>query len=246
MQIAKFFLFGDQEDISPVQEIGQPMPFTYVNMYPGFYTLGGETWDCTRAGLYRFKVEGEPFFRNRIVQGNAPFDVFAILSSLCWNHVHGGADESTWNLQAVADRGRYVVWRMRCGYICNFVEWLLPQYGYTVRQVGVMTNESPNGYDDGHAVIELWHDGKWKMFDMTMGCWWRGADGTHLDVQEFIDHIAGGSPMPERMPLDGKQRRWDYETIPGGTFDMGLYGEFLLSSPAQEEAWFRRIFQRKL
>lgn len=244
MQVAKFYLNETVEDLTPVGGTAAAMPFQYVNMPPGVYSLGGQVWDCTRAGLYRFKVPSEAFFRNRIVQGNSPFDVFAILSAICWNHIHGGADEASLNLQAVADRGRYFVWRMRCGYICNFVQWLLPQYGYTVRQIGVSTLGPKNGYDDGHAVIELWHGGKWKMFDLTNGRYWKDASGVHMSAAEFIAAIAGGAPMPEHIKLDGKQRRWDHESVTGGTLDMGLYGELCIGTDAQMEAWIRRIYQK--
>jgi hypothetical protein len=243
MQIARFYLNDTETDLTPTTG-GTSMPFSYVWMPPGIYTLGGQSWDCRQIGLYRFKVENEPFFRNRIVFGSGPpIDIYSSVSAVCWNHIHGAAHETTGDLSGVAHSGRYGVWRMRCGYIGNFMAWLVPQLGYQMRQISVWTLEAANGYDDGHQVVEILINGKWCMFDITDGCYWRDANGVHMSTAEFIAAIAGGSPLPTKVKLDGKQRRWDHEMIPGGTFDMGLYGDLLLGTDAQMEAWFRRIFQ---
>jgi len=242
MQVAKYFINETTEDLTPTTG-GTPLPGGSTFMLPGVYTLGGQSWDCTRAGLYRFKMENEAFFRNRIVAGSPP-DLYAVVSAVCWNHIHGSADDVIGNLQPVSDKGRFFVWRMRCGYIGNFMAWLLPQYGMTVRQVGVSTLGPTNGYDDGHQVLEVFHGGKWKMFDITNGRYWKDANGAHMSTSEFIAAIAGGAPMPECVLLDGKQRRWDHEGVPNGTLDMGLYGELCIGTEAQMEAWIRRIYQK--
>lgn len=243
MQVAKFYLFENEEDLIPTTGGTAVLPGGSTFMLPGVYTLGGQSWDCTRAGLYRFKQENEVFFRNRIVAGS-PVDLYAVVSAVCWNHIHGAADEVIGNQQPVSDRGRFFVWRMRCGYIGNFMSWLMPQFGFTVRQVGVSTLGPTNGYDDGHQVLEVFHGGKWKMFDITNGRYWKDANGVHMSAAEFIAAIAGGAPMPETVKLDGKQRRWDHEAVPGGTLDMGLYGELCIGTEAQMEAWIRRIYQK--
>lgn len=243
MQVAKFYLNDAVEDLTPTSGTAPAMPFQYVTMAPGMYSLGGQVWDCTRAGLYRFKHESEAFFRNRIVFGN-PFDLYAIISAVCWNHIHGTGHEVIGNLQPVSDAGRMFVWRMRCGFIGNYMAWLLPQFGFSVRQVGVSTLGPKNGYDDGHQVLEVLHGGKWKMFDLTNGMYWKDASGVHMSTSEFIAAIAGGAPMPEHVALDGKQRRWDHDQVSGGTLDLGLYGELLIGTDEQMEAWIRRIYQK--
>lgn len=240
VEIAKFYLFDSVEDLTPVSG-GGSMQFSHVTMSPGIYAVGNQSFDCTRAGLYRFKLEGEAFFRNRIVGG----DLYALISAVSWNTVQGVAHEGG-AMQAVSDLGRYLVWRMRCGYTGNYCSWLLPQYGYQVRQVGVISSPSDrNGYDDGHQVIEVMHAGKWRMFDVTSGCYWRNAAGDHLSTEEFIAHIANNGPMPEYMPLDGNQRRWSNDTItlPNGLMDLMLYGRYI-DDVVTREGWMRRVFHQ--
>ena len=243
VQIAKRYIFDTTEDLRPTTG-GVEMPFKHVTMPPGVYVAGEESWDCTRPGLYRFKVTSESFFRNRIVYDRS--DLYGLVSAVCWNLVQGTAHETTGDIQAVSDVGRYVVWRMRCGYIGNYMAWLLPQFGFQVRQVGVICSaERRNGIDDGHQVVEVFHNDRWVMFDMTNGCYWEDASGAHMGTQAFIDHIADGKPFPTKRLLDGNQRRWDHESIPlaeGAQLDMGLYGELCVTGIETSEGWMRRIF----
>lgn len=214
------------------------MPFGSAFMRAGIYTLGGETWDCKRQGLYRFMVSGEQFIRNRIVVDD-PIDVYALISAICWNHVHGSGDEGYDN-QTLSNMGRYQRWRLRCGYIVDLVLWLLPQLGLSGRKINVYTREPRNGHDDGHVVLDTAHG----MWDFTNGCYWRDAGGKHLSTTAIIRHIANGGPMPERVFLDGDSRRADAEIadMPAGpAFDLGLYNELVVLPDF--EAWMRRIFQ---
>lgn len=244
LEVARFRVFDTDENLTPVAGPGVTMPFQNVTMPPGVYNFGGSAWDCTRPGLYIFKHSTELYFRNRIVFGAAPFDPYPIVSAVCWNHVHGCGSETVGNLQPVSDSGRMVVWRMRCGFIGNYLAWLMPQFGFSVRQVGVHSlQQPPHPADNGHQVFEILLGGKWRMFDITNGCYWRDANGDHMSTAEFIAAIAGGAPLPQRLPLDGKQHRWDHEVLPGYNWDMGLYGNLVIGTDAQREAWTRRIFQ---
>lgn len=247
MQIKKFYCGETVQDI----QLAAPgaayaaMPFGSAYMYSGNYELDGQVWDCNAPGLYRFKVEAEQFFRLRIVLGPmGAADLYAIVSAMCWNHVHGAEDESS-NLQAVSNKGKYQRWRLRCGVIAALAAWLLPQVGFTARTVNVSTTGPKNGYDDGHIVLEVLHAGQWRMFDMTNGCYWTDSSGNHLSTAQFINHIAGGSPMPQKIRLDGDDSRWQVSPIAmsGGVLDLGLYGAMVIGDPSQQEAWLRRIFQ---
>lgn len=247
MQIAKLYAGEAVSDVplAPASALALPMPFGSMYMFSGFYELGGQAWDCTTPGLYRFKIEAERFFRMRIVLGveGSP-DLYGIVSGMCWNHVHGAEDETN-NWQLLSNKGRYQRWRLRCGVIAGLAAWLLPQVGFVTRVVNVSTVEAKNGYDDGHLVLEVLHAGQWRMFDMTNGCYWLDAGGNHLRTAQFIAHIAGGGPMPQKVCLDGNDARWQASPIGviGGSLDLGLYGEMVIGSPDQQESWLRRIFQ---
>lgn len=243
MDFAKHYLNEEITDVATATG-GIPMPFGSTFMGKGIYTVQGRTFDFTRQGLYRLKLDGVHYFINRIVTDGANTDIYALMSAICWNHIHGSSDEGV-DYQTMADKGRYQKWRLRCGVIIEMLRWLLPQLGFTVRSQGVITLGPKNGFDDGHAVLETQHNGEWRMWDLTNGCYFRNAAGKHLSTAEFIAHIANGAPMPTKVKLDGNDRRWDNEVITfnGLPWDMGLYGENFIGTDAQQEAWFRRIYQ---
>jgi hypothetical protein len=240
MQFSTFYCH-DEVSAIPTTTGGSAMPFVSTYMAPGVYTLGGQSWDCTRPGLYRFKHPNEAFFRNRITTTNPTGDVYALISAICHNHIHGVADEGV-EYQTMSNRGMQVRWRLRCGVIAGMCAWLLPQVGVSSRVINVKTVGPLTGYDDGHLVLETYHSGAWRMWDLTNRCYWRDGTGKHLSTAEFIAHIAGGAPMPEQVKL-APGEAWDAEVavVGGNRLDLGLYGEHVISP--NPDTWFRRIFQ---
>jgi hypothetical protein len=239
MQVAKFYVHDEVSPILPATG-GTAMPFGSAYMVPGIYTLGGQSWDCTRPGLYRFKLANEAFFRQRIVLNS---DIYALMSAICHNHAHGSADEGL-AYQDMSNRGRFTRWRLRCGVIAGMVNWLMPQIGNTSRVVNVSTNGPLNGYDDGHIVLETRHGTEWRMWDFTSGCYWRDANGVHLSVAGFISWLQNNPGLPLQVMLDPGPPRWDVEVVNvnGTPLDLGLYGDEVISQ--NPEIWFRRIFQK--
>jgi len=243
MRVAKRYVHDTVTNLTPTTG-GSAMPFGSVYMLAGTYTLGGQSWDCTQPGLYRFMVEGEMFFRNRIVVDVNNLDMYALMSSVCWNHIHDDKDETTdWN--GLHAKGRYQKWRLRCGFVTDMMVWLFTSGGlpWPSRKINVRTLGPLNGADDGHIVIETLHGSDWRMWDLTNGCYWRNSAGKHLSATEFIAHIANNGPMPTKVLLDGTDRRWNTGgvAVSGGVLDYSLYGELIID--ADPEAWFRRIFQ---
>jgi hypothetical protein len=242
MQVARFYVHDEASQI-PTTTGGSVMPFGSMFMVPGVYTLDGQSWDCTRSGLYRFKVDGEPYFRQRIVLDS---DLYALMSAISHNHTHGAADEAQ-TYQNMSNRGRFTRWRLRCGVICGMVHWLMPQIGVTSRVVNVSTLGPLNGFDDGHIVLETLDGSDWRMWDFTNGCYWRDEFGQHLSASGLIAWLQNNpTGLPERVSLDPCHPRWDVEVVTVGSnlLDLGLYGDECIGSPAQVEAWVRRIFQQ--
>lgn len=235
--MSKFYVHNEQSDI-PLAIGGAALPGGSAFMFPGIYIVNGQSYDCSRQGLYRWWVPAG-YFVNRIVVGSgAALDVYAVISAISWNHVHGTGTESDY--QSMSNAGRTVKWSARCGHIAGMCTWLMPQLGVSARIVNASTVGPKNGYDDGHVVFETLHGAEWRMWDITNGCYFRDANGKHLSVAEFISHIANGGPMPERVRLDYDNK---YNHDYAGSLDLGLYWQWVLESPEQSEAWYRRIFQ---
>ena len=250
MQATDFRVFNEVTEV-PQGVGGAAMPTGSVYMQPGHYVLQGQSWDCTRPGLYRFKPSdnpggvSHPYVLHRIVTNWQAPEIYALMSAVCHHHIHASQDEGL-DWQIMSNRGIYGKWRARCGFIAGLMVWTLPQFGIQARSVNIATNLPANGYDDGHFVLETKHGAEWRMWDLTMGCYWRDSAGKHLSTAEFIAHIANGGPLPEKVQLDPGDRRFQTDVVAVGPhrLDMGAYNEMCNSSPAQTEAWLRRIFQK--
>jgi hypothetical protein len=239
--IAKFMLLDEESDIPVSLVVGGALPYGSAFMAAGHYVVNGITYDCTRQGLYRWwNPTGQ--FINRIVIGyNSALDVYALISAISWNHTHGTGTEQG-DYQTISNVGRYRKWVMRCGYAAGLVNWLLPQVGGPgVRIVNVSTTGAKNGFDDGHVVVETRHGAEWRMWDLTNGCYFRNSAGKHMSSSDLISWFsANPTGMPEEVRLDADMR---VSSDVGGSLDIGLYWKYMLETPVQVEAWYRRIFQ---
>lgn len=242
---AEHYLHDQVTPVSTSPSGGTAMPLGSVCMTRGIYTLYGQTWDCTRDGLYIFRDPAKSFFVHRIVTPwGQPTDVYSLLSAVSYNHVHGVVDESN-DYQAMSNNGIYRRWRLRCGYIAGLCAWLLPQshIGIPSRVRNVTTLGPKNGFDDGHLVLETQHGAEWRMWDMTNGCYFRDSAGRHMSTSEFISWLnANPSGMPSKTMLSPLLSKWGSDVAPGYNWDYGRQGR-LWDDPVYSEAWYRRIFQ---
>ncbi len=241
---AKFYQGSEVSDVPVLTSGGVPMPTNSAYMTPGIYSFRGYVLDCTRTGLYVIRTEDSPNFVNKIVLGS---DIYEIMSAICWNHLHGTADNSWPTWQELSNRGRWGTWRLTCGYISGMVDWLMPQIGVSSRVLTVITLGPKNGYDDGHTVIETFHNGKWCMWDLTMKRYFVDANGQHMSTAELIAAIANGGAMPQHIDLAPGAPRVssDVANINNGSnvLDYRRYWENFVSTPQQIEDWYRRCFQ---
>lgn len=210
-----------------------PLPSSAVGLTPGKYLFNGKGYDCTASGLYRFWNGGNSAIQSRLVMATG--GIYDFLAGISWHHTHGVEDE-TYNYQALANGGMTHKWRLRCGYVAGFCIWYLQQYGYQCRKINLLTLEALNGVDDGHIVFEVFHEGKWKLWDITNGCYFK-LSGVHLSAAEII---SAGVANCERVLLDADE---NYGASLAGNFCMGSYADLMLNTPTEVDAWFARIFQ---
>lgn len=246
---AKLFVGTENPDGVDVNKIagGTPIPsLNTISMTPGTYIYNGESFDCSRQGLYRFRpvdANGNPTnsrMHNKICWSpGANFDIYSVMSAISWNHVHGRADEH-YDFQATANASTYRVMRSTCGHISAWCQWFLSFAGIQTRIVNVTTLGPLNGWDDGHIVIETFTNGKWRMWDHTTGRYFVDVNGGHMSTAQFVAAIANGGQMPDHVMM-AADKLWNHEAE--GELDFGLHRQFFRSSPEHIEKWYRRIFQ---
>lgn len=64
----------------------------------------------------------------------------------------------------------------------------MPQLGYQARYAGAITHEEWNTVNDGHAMVEIYMDGKWVIFDLAFNTrFWH--DGEPLNLREVAENL---------------------------------------------------------
>ena len=217
------------------------LPTGSVWMATGLYSYGGQVFDCTEEGLYRFfnPTTGATTSRLALKNFTGGANLYKVLEGVCWNHVHGAQDTGT-SWQAMSNAGMARKWRAQCGTIVGLMVWALNQFGFTARSRNPTTLEPLNGYDDGHVVLETQHGSDWRMWDLTNGVWYRNASGKHLSTTEFVQAVTAGGALPEAVLLCPFRQNNSDTT---GAIDLAVYGDMKTLTPAEREAWVRRIFQ---
>lgn len=242
--LAKFFCGQEVSDVPLAPEATAPLWSTSSAMPAGKYVFNGVGYDCTRKGLYCFSAEtpGNIAIRCRLVHWSGPGstdgDLYSFLSGVSWHHVHATDDEGLTG-QTLANAGMTHKWRLRCGPLTDLLLWWLPSYGYTARKIQIWTNEPSNGYNDGHIAFEVMHEGKWKLWDITNGCYFADpVTGIHLSAAEII---ALGVLNCARVPIDRDEKRGS--SVANGRCLATGQDMSLLSQEGIDE-WFSRIYQR--
>lgn len=76
--------------------------------------------------------------------------------------------------------------RISCDKAVELMGWLMPQLRYQARYAGAITHEEWNTINDGHAMVEIYMDRKWVLFDLAFNArFWR--DGEPLNLREFAE-----------------------------------------------------------
>lgn len=210
------------------------LPAISVFMPAGNYVFAGQGYDCTAPGKYSFWSGTN--IQNRIVAGTA----YETLSAVSWNTMHASADEALLTgsgVQVFSNAGMKHKWRVRCGYIADYVVWLMPQFGISARKVHLNALPPFNGVDDGHYVPEVYVDGAWRAWDMTNAVIFRDASGAHLSVAQIV---ANGVLNCTRERIDGDPRAGC--DVPDG-FCLATYSDLTFLSAVDQDAWFDRIYK---
>lgn len=216
---------------------------------PGIYNIDGYNVDCRVPGLYRFKLPGRGYWLNRIIGKSTAgvTDLYALMSAVSWNQVYGNAHELSADpvtmtdaqCQSISNSGHYGKWRMRCGYVVRFLQWLLPQYGVSSRRIQLNTGEEFNGDSDGHVAIETYANGRWSLWDISNGLYFTDANGLHLNTREVMEHFrAGTSPTVVRIDATDK---WSSDAP--NFFDMSVWRDAEVLTPSELDAWHKRVMQ---
>lgn len=236
--ISKYYINQEVIDTPRASTAGDPLTLGISWMPKGIYRFGGVDFDCTHAGLYRFWDQSEAIIHSRLVYaypGQIEPDLYGFLSGLSWHHMHDSRDEALEGRE-LAIAGHNHCWRLRCGPTVNLARWFLSgKYRYQTRQINLAILDPRWSVFNGHIVVEIYHDGKWKLWDISNGVIFK-KDGIHLNAEEII---LQGANNCERIRIDGGGKRGS--AAENGWCSRSATDLFIL--PDAGNAWFKRIYQ---
>jgi hypothetical protein len=164
---------------------GAAMPSGLFIM-PGRYKAYGQTYDMTAPGLYRFFNYTDLTTIQRVVYSTS--DPVPVISAMQWIFTQSYVENSLTNMQ-LTNIAKSDKLRISCGKAVAYMTWLMPQFGYPARYAGAITQEEWNYVNDGHAMVEIFMNGKWVLFDLAFNTrFWR--DGVPLSLYEVASDLS--------------------------------------------------------
>ena len=103
--------------------------------------------------------------------------------------------------------------------------------------------EEPNGYNDGHAMFEVyWPEaGKWILVDADMGLLFK-ADGQFLSIEE-VAKLVKEDRRPEFFVLAQKAAVLDPFFLRADGYNYALEFRWRWGTPEGKWQWYRRVMQ---
>jgi len=200
--IVSFTTYGFHSDLLEGSIIkcnkSQELPNQIV-ISPNNYVWFGKNYNCTKSGVYRFSL---PQIESRQHVVLDKYDVLSNALNLANIAVRGNKDD-TCSMEKLLKNGLIRFLSLTCGPLVNMVENLLLQHGITCRKVHGHTIESMNSYNNGHTMIEIWHNDadKFVVVDLDKKSFFTDRDGKYLSLFELSESIF---------------RKLPWKMIPGG------------------------------
>jgi hypothetical protein len=209
--------------------------------------FAGSVYDVRAEGVYRFirmpTLDGTPGrVQNLIsVQNLDTMDsLVALFAGIAQLHVQGVRHESDSDLVRTMQSTGWT--SLRCGQIADLGIRLLTTLGFESRMVSAITQEPLNGYDNFHAMLEVFLDDSqtWMVVDLDLGTIFRDqGTGTYLSAMGLQQAVlTNQSPQVIRLaPL-----AIDYDFIDG--FDYTPWAKWRFSTDDALWSWYRRVWQQ--
>lgn len=228
----KRFLGRDSFEVG-ARAAAVPLPSALV-IPPGVYTFRGGAYDCTAEGRHEF-VEFGVETQQRIVWAG---DVHALMSAIAWICVNGRADESL-GLADKTTRALTSKLRMLCSKTVEWAKYLTDSanIGLEARVARCLTGGVPNGYYDGHVMLEVKVGTSWVLYDLANNL--RYAP------------LSGGGALKDVLPLASTTTREPLAADAGsaiepavpGAFDVTAWWEMTMQNPEDFDAEIERVLQ---
>ena len=169
---------------------GSGPAFPGLLVYPGIYSYNGVDYDMTEQGLYVFHHPHTPEqqWRDggwRIVYAGDFYLLMQAVATLCvYGAKHNGLSNTI-----KTNTARSTKLSMQCGDTINWARHLvsISTHAFPTRIARVLTALTPNGWDEGHVLLEAFVDGAWRLWDLAFDRFYVSSKGEHLSLLEYAD-----------------------------------------------------------
>lgn len=208
------------------------LPSTLI-ISPNSYIKHRQVHECYEEGIYRFVSYPNGSVQRIVYNGN----VLVLLESMTWLHLHGYRDNYLTTEQAL-EKAKIEKLSMTCQPICCFFRDVLKSCGINARTVSFITLEPPNGYNDGHRMLEVEIDGDYVCVDVTTRSYFRRS-GKLLSAEELLEH---GIDDVEIVQFSDAPIL-SYNDLRYNNHDFTLEDEEIFFKNGNIRDWYRRICQ---
>jgi hypothetical protein len=213
----------------------QPYNNSFV-VSPGIYKIGTQALSMKNEGLYRILM---PFQQNYQVVVYKK-DVITLLSSISWIITHGTSDDGA-SFDSLIQKAKNDKIYITCEKACNFAKQFLSMYDVQSRLIQGRALDKPNGYDEGHVMLEvlLPDTKKWMLFDIDNNAIFKTTNGNEfLNLLEFKNALDNNDLQIVDLSLDKKV---DISQFKEGDYSFSFYSESITASRKTLQKWYRRI-----
>lgn len=229
-----YFLEGNtiEKNLS-IDKKGQSLPDNLI-IPPGIYKVYGQNYQLEKEGLYRF-LDPTNANQQRIVYYS---DVNALLSSIAWISVHGMKDVNK-SPQELEKKAKIEKLSLNCGAVSLFAKHLLDEQKIKNRIVTSLTLEEWNSYNNGHTMIEVFLDGKWKVFDLDNNVIFN-KNGQSLNFLDLSEAVSADNYSIEKIADDPF---YDVGGSVEANYNYSFYFETTLLNEKALRDWYKRSLQ---
>lgn len=149
----KFTPSGELESNILIESDGKigALPDALV-IHSGCYEVFDHVYDCRSAGVYRFFCAAQYNVQRVVLSEVDPVTSALLLACIA---CRGNKDDTLSPTKAEKKAKRSLL-AMTCGPLATLIHALLEKQGLRARVVNAHTLQNLNGYNDGHALLEVW------------------------------------------------------------------------------------------
>ncbi len=186
------YLYNNLEtlkEILPTTKAVTHSNWSNIIMAPGVYQYNSFKYELINEGLYGiFNIGIDSGYR--IIYSN---DIPVLISAICWLTTYGNRDEGQQTSTLLtALRTRKVA--LQCSSTVGLARSLLSSVGITSRICRVLTASTPNGWNDGHVVLEVLINGIWYFWDI-LNNFYPSANGQQTNFNDYMLNLSADKIM---------------------------------------------------